>query len=388
MYPRTLEPPARSFLLLGPRGTGKSTWLRHRLPGAVWFDLLDADLFLELSARPGRLGDRIPADHVGWVVVDEVQRVPALLDEVHRLLEARPALRFALTGSSARKLRRGGVNLLGGRALPLRMHPLTADELGGDWDLVRALSGGTLPVAWTSPDPVEARRYLEGYVGTYLREEVQHEALTRNLAGFARFLEAASLSQAAPLNMAAVAADCGVDRRVVQGWFEVLEDLLLAVRLPVFTRRARRATTAHPKFFYFDVGVYRAVRPRGPLDAPEEIDGAALETLLLQHARALGDTLGLGYEWSFWRTRSGEEVDLVAYGERGLLAFEVKRTDRLRPGDLRGLRAFVAEYPMARAFLLYGGDRVLHDDGIDILPLDVALRGLRGLLESGGVRQG
>jgi predicted AAA+ superfamily ATPase len=384
MYSRLLDLPDQTFLLLGPRGTGKSTWLRQRLGGSPWFDLLDSETFLDLSARPNRLGSRIPASHAGWVVVDEVQRVPALLDEVHRLVEVRPGLKFALTGSSARKLRRGGVNLLGGRAVPLRMHALTASELGGDWHLRSAVTRGCLPMAVNATDEAGARRYLEGYVGTYLREEVQQEALTRNLPGFARFLEAASFSQAAPLNMAAVAQDCGVERRVVQGWFEVLEDLLLAVRLPVFARRASRPTTAHPKFFYFDAGVYRALRPRGPLDSADEIDGAALETLLFQQARALSDTSGLGYTWSHWRTRSGDEVDLVGYGERGLVAFEVKRTDHLRAADLRGLRAFRAEYPEARTLLLYGGERTLHDDGVDVVPFDAALRDLRGLLERGG----
>lgn len=384
MYSRLLDLPDQTFLLLGPRGTGKSTWLRQRLGGSPWFDLLDSETFLDLSARPNRLGSRIPASHAGWVVVDEVQRVPALLDEVHRLVEVRPGLKFALTGSSARKLRRGGVNRLGGRAVPLRMHALTASELGGDWHLRSAVTRGCLPMAVNATDEAGARRYLEGYVGTYLREEVQQEALTRNLPGFARFLEAASFSQAAPLNMAAVAQDCGVERRVVQGWFEVLEDLLLAVRLPVFARRASRPTTAHPKFFYFDAGVYRALRPRGPLDSADEIDGAALETLLFQQARALSDTSGLGYTWSHWRTRSGDEVDLVGYGERGLVAFEVKRTDHLRAADLRGLRAFRAEYPEARTLLLYGGERTLHDDGVDVVPFDAALRDLRGLLERGG----
>ena len=196
-------------------------------------------------------------------MVDEVQRVPDILNEVHRLIESR-GLRFVLTGSSARKLRRRGVNLLAGRALTRRMHPLTARELGRDFDLGRALRFGCLPFACTASDPQE---YLASYVSTYLREEVQQEGLARNLAAFSRFLEAASFSQGSVLNMAAVARDCSVRAKVVEDYFAILENLLIAVRLPVFTRRAKRRLVAHPKFYFFDAGVFRAIRPRGPLES-------------------------------------------------------------------------------------------------------------------------
>lgn len=311
-------------------------------------------------------------------------RLPELLNEVHRLIETR-GLRFALTGSSARKLRRGGVNLLAGRALSLRMHPLVQQEIGREWDLRRALERGGLPLVVTAPDARTASAVLESYVGTYLREEVQQEGLTRNLPGFARFLEAASFSQASPLNVSKVASDYGVERKVVQGWFEILEDLLLAVRLPVFARRARRAVTTHPKFFYFDVGVYRALRPRGPLDAASEIDGAAFDKLLLQEVRAHNDASALGYELSFWRTRQGEEVDLVLYGERGLIAFEVKRAQQVRAEDMQGLRVFADEYPPARSFLLYGGDRAYVDDGVQVLPFGEAIERLPEILAGGAL---
>lgn len=207
---------------------------------------------------------------------------------------------------------------------------------------------------------------------------MQAEGLTRNLAGFARFLEAASFSQAAPLNVSAVARECGVERKVVEDWFGVLEDLLVALRLPVFSRRARREVTTHPKFFYFDPGVYRALRPRGPLDSAEEIDGAALETVLLQEVRAHNDAADLGYELSHWRTRRGEEVDLVLYGERGLHAFEVKRTSRVRAEDLAGLRAFVEEFPPAQARLLYGGERAYQEGPIEVVPFGEGIGRLPG----------
>ena len=367
MLYRVNQVPPRSFLLFGPRGTGKSTWLRQVLPGAAWFDLLDSGVYLELVADPSRLERRLPAGHSGWVVIDEIQRVPELLNEVHRLIETR-GLRFAMTGSSARKLRRGGVNLLAGRAITTRMHPLVQTEMGEAWNLPARLQLGALPFAATRETAAESRTYLKDYVATYLREEVAAEGLVRNLPAFSRFLEAASLSQACPLSVAEVARECGVSRKVAEDWFTILEDLLLAVRLPVFAHRARRALTAHPKFFYFDTGVFRAIRPRGPLDLPEELDGAALETLLLQETRAHNDAAALDYGLFHWRTRAGEEVDLVAYGERGLLAFEVKRAPRVRSEDLRGLRAFLDEYPVARAYLFYGGERAYLEGAIQVLP--------------------
>lgn len=384
MYARLLALPERSFFLFGPRGTGKSTFLRERLPDAAWFDLLDPDVYLELLADPGLLRRRLPRGHDGWVVIDEVLRVPEVLNEVHRLIETQK-LRFALTGSSARKLRRGGTNLLAGRALTLHLHPLVRAEIGAGWDLRSALDRGGLPFAVTRPSPADAQKYVADYVGTYLREEVQAEGMTRNLPAFARFLQSASFSQAAPLNVTAVARDCGVERKVVEDWFGVLEDLLLAVRLPVFTRRAKRALTTHPKFFYFDVGVFRALRPRGPLDSVDEIDGAALETLLLQEIRAHNDASDLGYELFHWRARGGAaEVDLVLYGPRGLFAFEVKRASRLRAADLKGLRSFQEDYPPAKAFVLYGGDRAYLDDGVQILPFATAFERLPALLAGSG----
>ncbi|MBI5364914.1 MAG: ATP-binding protein [Planctomycetes bacterium] len=384
MYARLLQPPERSFFLFGPRGTGKTAWLKTRLGGgALVFDLLKSGTYQRLSASPERIGDLVPEDHDDWVVVDEVQRVPELLNEVHRLIESRK-LRFALTGSSARKLRRGGTNLLGGRARTLRMHPLTALELGDDFDLARALRFGTLPFACTTKDP---ESYLRDYVDTYLREEVQQEGFVRAIGPFSRFLEAASFSQGSVLNMASVARDAGVQAKVVEGHFKLLEGLLLAVRLPVFTRRAKRRMVAHPKFYYFDAGVYRTLRPRGPLDSAEEIDGPALETLMLSNLRAVNDAFALGYELSYWRTHDGREVDFVLYGERGLIAIETKRTHRVRDEDLAPLLTFREEFPMAKAYFVHLGKERGHDRGIDILPAGAALAELDSILgakRSGG----
>jgi predicted AAA+ superfamily ATPase len=379
MYSRLINPPARkSFFLLGPRGTGKTTWTRQTFPEAVFVDLLEAEIFNDLLANPQRLERLIPARHKSWIVIDEIQRVPELLNEVHRLIEQKH-WRFVLTGSSARKLRRGGTNLLAGRALTYRMHPLAAAELLKDFDLRRSLEIGRLPSVYSEVEPA---RYLESYVRTYLEEEVRQEGLTRNLAAFARFLEAASFSQGSVLNMTEVARECAVERKVVENYFTILDDMLLAYRVNVFSRRARRRLIAHPKFYFFDAGVYRTLRPSGPLDCPEEIDGAALETLFLQEVLAVNDALDLGYQIYFWRTSNGEEVDFVLYGRRGLLAVEVKRSARYSRKDLSALRAFRRDYPEARTVLVYGGNRKMQEGEIEVLPADAVFAGMPAFLRA------
>ncbi len=376
MYSRLLKPQQQSFFLLGPRGTGKTVWIQHAFSGALTFDLLDGETYARLLARPAALGELVPRGHRGFVLIDEIQRAPELLNEVHRLIEGRK-LKFVLTGSSARKLRQRGVNLLAGRALTRFMHPLIAAELGDDFDLRRALRYGCLPFACTTKHPKD---YLASYVATYLREEVQQEGLTRNLAAFSRFLEAAAFSQGQSLNMAAIARECAVNSKVVEDYFTILEDLLIAIRLPVFTRRAKRRMIAHPKFYFFDAGVFGALRPRGPLDSHEEIEGPALETVVLQHLRASNDYHQHGYSLHYWRTATGDEVDFVLYGERGLVAIEVKRSARVRQEHLRGLQLFRADYPEAKAYLAYGGTRRYHESGVEILPAQDLLTGLDAIL--------
>ena len=245
------------------------------------------------------------------------------------------------------------------------MHPLTALELGKDFDLKRALRYGGLPLACTSAKP---EGYLKSYAATYLREEVQQEGFARNLSAFSRFLEAASFSQGGLLNMAAVARECAVSAKVVEDYFSILEDLLIAIRLPVFTKRVKRRLITHPKFYYFDTGVFQAIRPRGSLDAPEEIHGAALETLFLQEARAINDYKNLGYRLHYWRTATADEVDFVLYGERGLRAFEIKMAEKIRPDDFGALRRFREDFKEAKTCLLYLGHRRWHDRGVEIAP--------------------
>ncbi len=378
MYSRLLKPPEnKSFFLFGPRGTGKTTWVRNTFPGAVYVDLLEAEIFNDLLANPQRLENFIPPRFSDFIVIDEIQKVPALLDEVHRLMESK-RLKFVLTGSSARKLRRQGTNLLAGRALTYAMHPLTAVEIGRDFDLGRALRQGLLPALGEEPNP---GKFLESYVKTYLEEEIRQEGLTRNLSAFARFLEAASFSQGSLLNISAVASECGVNRKVAEGYFGILDDLMIAQRIPPFTRRSKRRLALHPKFYFFDVGIYRTLRPAGPLDTPEEAEGPAFETLLLQNLVAVNDSLHLGYKVHYWRTSNQTEVDFVLYGPKGILAFEVKRGKRVKPESLGGLAAFARDYPMARLFLAYGGTRRMYTEGVEIWPMEELLQGLPELLQ-------
>ena len=367
-----------SVLLLGPRGTGKTYWLKQHFPAAVYFDLLDSETYTEFLGNPSLLAARIPKGYKGWVIIDEIQKIPTLLNEVHRLIEHN-GYRFVLTGSSARALRRKGVNLLAGRALTYYMHPLTATELDTQFNLDYSLQYGLLPSVYVSDRP---EYYLTSYVQTYLKEEVLQEALTRNLALFTKFLVTASFSQGETLNYSEIAREIGSNRQTVANFFDILDDLLIAVRLPVFTRCAKRKMVSQVKFYFFDTGVFRVLRPRGPLDSDEEQAGAALETLFLQHVRALNDYLHLGYTLYYWRTREQQEVDFILYGEEGLHAFEIKRKSKLATKDIKGLKTFQKDYPMATCTLLYGGTREYLDNNIRIIPFIKGLTQLSRLIYS------
>lgn len=373
--PRIFTPGRDHFFLLGPRGTGKSFWSTNHYPKALRIDLLDPETLRLLSARPERLIELVLGNpDKPQVIIDEVQKLPALLEVVHLLIEHKSGQQFILTGSSARKLRRQGVNLLGGRAAQKQMHPYMAAELGKRFSLSSALRLGMLPLVWAAANPPDI---LKAYNGLYLREEVQMEGLVRNVGSFARFLEAMSFSHASVLNLSNVSRDCQVSRKTVEGYLEILEDLLLGFRLPVFTKRAKRELATHPKFYYFDAGVFRVNRPSGPLDAPQEIDGLALEGLVAQHLRAWCDYSMGNHQLHYWQTRSQVEVDFVVYGDSGLYAAEVKNSMQVRSEDLRALKIFAEDYPQSQRYLIYRGKERFVRDDILCLPAAEFLLALR-----------
>jgi len=377
MYHRIFNPsPTSSFFIFGARGTGKSSWLKATFAQKNYIDLLDDETFNILNAQPKRLIDLVH-DLRQPVIIDEVQKVPHLLDEVHRLIE-NSKLRFILTGSSARKLRKRGVNLLAGRAFTYQFHPLTSVEMKNDFNLKKALKFGLLPMATTTDDP---DKYLQSYLRTYLREEVLLEGLTRNLPAFSRFLQAASFSQAAPLNVSKVASECAVERTVVIDYFSILQDLLISVELPIFSKKAKRELMTKSKFFFFDCGLYQAIRPRGPLDSDSEINGFALETLVLQNIRALNDYYEWKYELFYWHTRKHQEVDLILYGPKNLIAIEVKSTERPQKKDFESLLLFKEDYPMAKVMMIYGGteEKTLH--GIQMIPANLFFKNIKSFFE-------
>ncbi|MBN2189782.1 MAG: ATP-binding protein, partial [Candidatus Aureabacteria bacterium] len=337
-------------------------------------DLLSPDIFRLYTARPERLREIIqgnPGKDV--IIIDEIQKVPSLLDVVHQIIEEKTGKRFILTGSSARKLKRSGVDLLAGRALYKTFHPFMASELKNNFSIDSALQTGLLPLVFSSARPAEV---LNSYISLYLNQEVLAESLVRNIGGFARFLEAVSFSHASVMNLSSVARDCGTGRKTAEGYVSILEDLLLSFSLPVFSKRAKRQLISHSKFYFFDSGVYRSIRPAGPLDNVHEIDGSALEGLVAQHLTAWNSYSGNKYGLYFWRTKSGVEVDFIIYGPDMLTAIEVKNSDIIRSRDLKGLRSFKEDYPEASALLLYRGREKMKTGDIMCMPCDEFLSGL------------
>ena len=374
---RFLRPPKGSYLLFGPRGTGKSTFLKANYPDALVIDLLLPEISHDYRNHPQRLVDVVCANpDVSCVILDEVQKVPELLAVVHHLMEREDtrSRQYILTGSSARKLKRAGVDLGGGRLEEWHLHPFMAAELGSRFDLEQALHRGLLPVVLASDNP---HRRLAAYISLYLHQEVQAEGLLRNITAFSRFLEAISFSHGSQLNISSVARECGIERKTVEGYVQILVDLLLGYRLEVFTRRARRKLVSHPKMYLMDAGVFTFLRPRGPMDSPEAVGGVALEGLVAQHLKAWIDYRAQGDKLYFWRTMSGVEVDFVVYGPSTFLALEVKASRKVSARDTRSLRAFATDYPEAEIMCLYGGEtRILAGD-VPCIPVTDYLLALR-----------
>ncbi len=367
LYTRLTPVPNRSFFLFGPRGVGKSTWARSALPDALRLDLLDEALFVDLLGDPSLFRDLVSGRRRDeWVVIDEVQRIPRLLNEVHRLIEER-GVRFALLGSSARKLKTAGTNLLAGRAIHMEMYPLTAAELGEDFSLDDALRYGTTPLVWAAND---RRQVLGSYTHLYLREEIRAEAAVRNLSGFVRFLPFAALMHAQTVNSASLARDAGIARSTVSGYLEILEDTLLITRLSAFEAKLRVRERRRPKLYWVDPGLVRAVKRQfGPVTAEER--GALLEGWVFGAIRAHAERQMLYDDITYWAPiQSRTEVDFVLSRDDARLAIEVKAATRYNTTMLKGLRS-IADLPgLARRILIYNGRRAFQtEDGIQVWPL-------------------
>jgi predicted AAA+ superfamily ATPase len=356
----------KSHFLLGPRQTGKTFLIRHSLKGVRSYDLLDTSVYLSLSQNPGRISQELdPHDEI--VVVDEIQRLPVLLNEIHRLIEER-GIRFLLTGSSARKLRRGGVNLLGGRARTKYMHPLTYHELGNRFDLLKAIERGLLPSIYLSDDP---RADLEAYTGSYLQQEIVAEGTTRNIPAFSRFLKVAALCNGTVVNFTNVSNDAQVPRTTVYEYFEVLKDTLLLYELPAWQKSKKRKPLASSKYYFFDVGVVATLQGREFRPGTPEF-GEAFETVLMHELVSYSDYIS-GEPLSYWRSTSGFEVDFIL-GDH--TAIEVKAKENLSTRDLKSLRAIAEEKKLKRYLCVSLEPRRRTLDNLTILPLREFLEAL------------
>ena len=366
MYRRVLDLRARvehrSLFLFGPRQTGKSTLVHHAFPEAAFYDLLEADTFHQLSTHPEHLRQTLePGRRI--VVIDEIQKCPALLDEVHLLIERNPSLRFVLTGSSARKLKRGGANLLAGRARVVRLHPLVSAEIDGDRLLDRINHGG-LPAFL---DAAEPRQDLRAYVGTYLQEEIQAEGLTRSIGNFGRFLDVAGLTNGEQVNFAAVASDAGLAPSTVREHYRILEDTLVGEQLPAFRRTRSRKPVSTAKFYFFDIGVANTLRRTGTIEHGSDAYGRALEHLVFLEIRAWLDYRRRDDPLTYWRSRSQLEVDFVI-GDA--VAVEVKAKPRVSTRDYKGLLALAEEIPLRRKLVVCHEPRRRREDhGVEIVPV-------------------
>jgi predicted AAA+ superfamily ATPase len=377
MFTRSLSPPSRSFFLFGPRGTGKSTWIRAHFPDALVVDLLRAEHMVRYERDPTQFRSEVlarPKD--GWIVLDEIQRVPGLLDEVHFLMEEEGYRRFVLSGSSARKLRRGGANLLAGRAIFRQLFPLTAAETGFSVPAAQLLRYGSMPLSVTAENDEAREEFLRAYVTTYLSEEIRAEGLVRDLGAFSRFLEVASLAAARTTNVSAIARDASVSRETARGYFEILVDTLLGDWLPAYRPRAKVKEVALPKFYWFDAGVLHAAAGGFDQPLPADWDGVLLEHLLLHEIRSFIHYGGVKGSLGYWATPSGSEVDFVWWHGARMVAIEAKAARRYRREFKAGINALAAGGAKAKSYIVYRGEAELELEGTRVLPVEAFLRRL------------
>ncbi len=378
MYNRLLNIPTgggTSAFLWGPRKTGKSFYLRHRFPRSTSFDFLKSDIFFEMSKNPALLRQRLLAIEASGklvepIILDEVQKVPSLLDEVHWMIENK-GWRFILCGSSPRKLKRGHANLLGGRAWRFEMRPLAMPEIP-DFDLLTALNRGLIPSHYSEPG---FRRSLKAYFNDYLKEEIMEEGLVRNLSGFARFLDSIAYSHGQLVNFLAVSRDCGVDAKTVKAYYQILIDTMLGVFIDPFTGKGGRETiTSTPKFYFFDVGVAGHLLKRDIPEARGELFGRAFEHFILMELLAYRSYYEKDFNISYWRTKSGLEVDFIL--DEGRIAVEVKGGHRVDSAEMRPLRAFAEERRPARSILVTNDPEPRRVDTLELTPWRIFINDL------------
>jgi len=372
-YPRFFQPPKSSFFLLGMRGVGKSTLIKHSLKNAKTVNLLDEALYQLYLSKPWAFAEDLSLVKPGaWVVVDEIQRLPQLLNEVHRFIEEKK-IKFALLGSSARKLRRAGVNLLGGRAVEKWMHPLLPEELGDDFSLDTVLRIGSIPLIWTSGNPKEQ---LSAYLQLYLKEEIQAEAIVRNLPGFARFLPVAALFHAQVINVEALGRDCGVARSTAEGYLQILEDTLISFQIPAYENKLRVRQRTHPKFYWCDSGIVRAAKKQLEGLAIEE-KGALFEGFIAQTLKAYRELGRLDCDQiSYWSAgKNSVEVDFVIQRGKERIAIEAKSGTDPEKKWFAGLSALNDRVKLKRSILVYAGKRKYKSaSGVEVLPVEDFMR--------------
>ena len=367
--------PKRTFFLWGPRQSGKTSLLRQTYRTAHYINLLNSEVFARYSSAPELLRQELRArnEKRELIIIDEIQKVPALLDEVHTLIEEDKIV-FALCGSSARKLRRGHANLLGGRALRYMLFGLTSSELGDSFDLLRAMNYGTLPPHYLEENPIPL---LRSYISDYLKDEIAAEVVVRNLPSFSRFLEIAAISDGGLVVLKNIAQDCGVSAPTVKEYFQILEDTLLGTQIPSYLKRPSRKTTQSAKFYLHNIGVSNLLAKRGAINFGGAASGLALESIVLQELLAHRHYSGLEYDISHWKLYAEAEVDFILGHE---IAIEVKASTKAVPHHFKGLHEFKREYPKVKRLILLSFDPVRRktDEGIEVIPVREFLRELWG----------